>query len=137
MNYDENGNIPCDSGIITGLGRIKAWARKHGYEFTDDDLHRALGRLKADVDGNPDVGVDPSDGEVYVKNPDGSFAPDSLGNLGDELDAQSGKNYDKSVDLSGAADAGSAVGGLVILWWIGKALSPLCGPALPACAVAA
>lgn len=138
VNYDAHGNIPCKgSGIITGLGRVKSWARKHGYDFTDDELHRALGRLKADVDGNPDVGVDPSDGEVYVKNPDGSFAPDSLGNLGDELDAQSGKDYSSAVDLSGAGAAGLAGGGFGLLWWIGKALSPLCGPAAPACVIAA
>ena len=43
---------------------------------------------------------------------------------------EEGPNTAESV----AAGAGAAGTG-VILWWLGKLASPVCGPALPACAV--
>ena len=38
--------------------------------------------------------------------------------------------------ISGEAVVGGGIGIGVILWWGGKLLSPVCGPALPVCAVA-
>jgi RHS repeat-associated protein len=40
------------------------------------------------------------------------------------------------VTAQDATAAGAAIGVVTLLWWLGKGLSPLCGPALPACALA-
>jgi hypothetical protein len=43
------------------------------------------------------------------------------------------KNNDTAKRVATGAAGGAAAGGL--LWWLGKAASPLCGPAAPVCLV--
>lgn len=96
---------------------------------------------------NPDVVVDEETGEIYVETQDGQVhTDDSLGNINEESTVEKqaakrgrtqrgGQNWDPTsvVDV-GAAGAGAVgIGGAV--WWGLKLLSPLCGPAVVACAV--
>ena len=48
------------------------------------------------------------------------------------------RNQQKRQSNFGEAGAGAGAGGgfLLFLWWLGKGASPLCGPAMPACAFA-
>jgi Flp pilus assembly pilin Flp len=76
----------------------------------------------------------PKTGKHTNVNPDGSInhGPDNFPNRapGDDSSGSSDDNTAKSVGILGGLLAGGG-----ILWWAGKAASPLCGPALPACAI--
>jgi hypothetical protein len=74
----------------------------------------------------------PKSGKHTNVNPDGSInhGPDNFPNKSPDNDSSGADNAAKSVGILGGIAAG---GGL--LWWIGKAASPVCGPAAPVCAI--
>jgi RHS repeat-associated protein len=126
------GQIGAKFGLSERVVRWRIHAAKHG----------------AEVEGNPDVAVDEETGEIYIQEPGGKVTEDSIGNIGDPSPAEkragkrggTGRGEDLNVDWSVLAESGGA--GVVItgvgvgLWWLGKGLSPLCGPAAPVCAAA-
>jgi len=77
---------------------IGSFAARWGY--TRRQVRDAIHTLKKGIEGNPDVELDPDTGDVYVREPGGD--PELLGNIGDEIDAQSssGRSANKSISLS-------------------------------------
>ncbi len=70
-------------GLAERIGDI---AEKTGLsrKQVKDRIHRAKRNLPKDKVTNPDVGVDPTTGEIFPKNPDGGFG-DSIGNIFDDF----------------------------------------------------
>ena len=104
-----------------------------GYEDADGNIWIWNPPGSPTAHGGPHWDVEHKDGSHTNVNPDGSVrGPDNFPNRprGSEGGNQANSN---AAEVAGAAAAGVGIG--AIIWWAAKALSPLCGPAAPVCAV--
>lgn len=104
---------------------------KHGDEWQWDKIKKEF-----DVE-HPDgthtnVG---GDGEI-THDPDGKGAKNMRRRPKSAPTPSPSPNAGRELSSSNVAEmAVGGAGAVVVIWWVGKILSPLCGPALPVCAV--